>query len=195
MGELFNVFKYKDNIINILLRNKKIIQLLNPVPSDCEELDLVDVLRGGIWEIDGTEYREQGCIFDHDFVRDVITEKKTFIFVEDTIPTIRNDCFIDFDLFICVFTHKDLVRLDGRSKPSVEDIKELGYDVGNSVNRIDLLCDLINSSVSKNKKMQGIGDISPAKSNFMTVYLPNKNYYGKCLKYRISNYYVGDGCV
>ena len=59
-------------------------------------------------------------------VNDTITDKKTFVFVETDIDTVRDDIFTDFNLYICIFTEKELVRITDNSIPTVNQIKEMG---------------------------------------------------------------------
>lgn len=190
MGNLYFSSLYKNRIINILLNNKKIIKLIDPKESEIEDIDIVDVLLGGKWIVDGIEYIEQGHIFDHDFTNDTTTDDKTFIFVETDINTVRDSMFVDFNLYICVFTAKTLVRLSDKSSPTKQEIADMGYkDI--CPNRVDILCDLIDESINGSEKIPGIGDVEPAKNGYATIYRPNNNFYGKCLKYRISNFNIG----
>lgn len=85
MANLYYSASYKNKIINLLLKNKDFIKLINPTPSECEDLDIIDVLIGGTWFINGKKYEEQGHIFDYNFVDETTTEQKTFVFVETDI--------------------------------------------------------------------------------------------------------------
>ena len=38
-----------------------------------------------------------------------------------------------------------------------------------------------------NERIQGIGTLKPSPRGFCTFYSPNSKYYGKCLKYSITN--------
>lgn len=190
MGNPYFSSVYKNRIINILLKNTKIIKLINPKESDYEDINIVDVLLGGKWIIDGTEYYEQGHIFDHDFVDDTTTDDKTFIFVETDISTVRDNIFVDFNLYICVFTSKYLVMLSDKSSPTKQEVADMGYEDA-CPNRVDILCDLIDESINGSEKIRGIGDVEPARNGYMTPYKPNNRFYGKCLKYRISNFNIG----
>lgn len=195
MSNLYHAASYKNRIISLLLKNKDLIKLINPTPSECKDLDIIDVLVGGTWVINGVEYKEQGHIFDYQFVNDTTSDKKTFIFVETDIDTVRDNFFTDFNLYVCIFTDKDLVRLSGRSSPTVQEIKDMGYFAGTYANRIDVLCDIIDGILNGNDKIKGIGNVQPAQRGYVTMYNPNQQYYGKCLKYRISNYNEGgDAC-
>ncbi len=188
---------YKNSVIKLLYSNKKFIKLINPKNNYEDYLDTADVLNGGTWYINGEKIEEQGYVFDHDFVDDTITEEKTFAFVETDVDTIRDNMFVDFSLYICAFTSKKLVRLDNYSEPSVSDIKKLGYaKIGSYGNRIDALIDTIEDTILSNvDEFESLGDIIPATRGHLTRYNPNQKYYGKCLKYKISNYnYGGDNC-
>lgn len=189
MSNLYYASAYKNKIINLLLKNKNFIKLINPTPSKCEDLDIIDVLIGGEWIIDGKKVEEKGHIFDYDFttVDETTNESRTFVFVETDIPTITDDLFMDFNLYICIFSRKDLVRLTSESKPTVKEVKDMGYFAGSTGNRIDILCDVVDRILNGNEKIQGIGTLKPAPRGFLTNYSPHKNYYGKCLKYHITN--------
>lgn len=195
MANLYYAASYKNKIVNLLLRNKNFIKLINPKPSECEDLDIADVLIGGVWFINGKEYKEQGHIFDYNFVNETTTDKKTFVFVETDIDAVRNNMFVDFNLYICIFTSKELVRLTSETIPTVKEVKDMGYFASTYANRIDVLCDIVDRILNGTDKIQGIGDVEPASRGYVTMYCPNRNYYGKCLKYKISNYSDGgDEC-
>lgn len=196
MSNLYVSSKYKSDIINLLYRSDNFIKLINPIPSKCPDLDIIDVLNGGTWIINGKEWTEQGHVFDYNFVNETTTEKKTFVFVETDIDVIRDNIFTDFNLYVCIFTSKDLVRLNKSSSPTAKEVKNMGYFATSSRgNRIDALCDCVDRILNGSSRINGIGDVKPASRNHMTTYLPNSNYYGKCLKYNITNYNPGgDEC-
>lgn len=187
MSNLYYAAAYKNKIINLLFSNKNFIKLINPTPSKCEDLDIVDVLIGGEWIIDGTKWEEQGHVFDYNFVNETTDEQKTFVFVETDIPTITDSLFMDFNLYVCIFSAKDLVRLTSETKPTVKEVKDMGYFASSTGNRIDILCDCVDRILNGNERVQGIGTLTPAPRGFLTHYSPNSNYYGKCLKYHITN--------
>lgn len=187
MTNLYYASEYKNRIMNLLLRNEDFVKVMNPTPSECEDLDIIDVLVGGEWFINGKLYKEQGHIFDYNFVNETTTDKKTFVFVETDIDSIVNNLFTDFNLYICVFTSKDLVRLSNKTSPTVKEIKNMGYFASSYANRIDVLCDIVDRTLNGNEKIKGVGTIKPAPRGYMTMYCPNNNYYGKCLKYHITN--------
>lgn len=196
MGNLSIAPDYKYKIINLLLKNKKFIQLVSPKESDCQDLDIIDVMLGGKWLINGEWYTEQGYIFDHDFVDDTVKEKKTFVFVDVNIPSVHKNIFMDFNLYVFVFTDKSLVRLNQWSSPTSQEVKEMGYfATDNYGNRIDALCDCIDETLNENEKIYGLGDVTPNPRNHLSTYRPNNQYYGKCLSYHITNYNAGgDQC-
>lgn len=196
MSNLYYAASYKNKIINLLLENKDLIKLINPKPSECKDIDIVDVLMGGEWIIDGINYEEQGHIFDYNFVDDTTIEKKTFIFVETDIDTVGNEFFTDFNLYVCIFTDKKLVKLTSNSVPTVNEVKDMGYFSGTYANRIDVMCDIVDRILNGTGKLIGIGNVQPASRNYLTIYCPNNKYYGKCLKYHISNLNeTEDGCI
>ena len=132
---------YKNRIINLLLKNKDFITLLSPTPSACEDLDIIDVLLGGKWVINGIKYEEQGYIFDYNFANETTKEEKTFVFVETDIPSVTDNFFMDFNLYIHVFCDKNLIRLSSDTSPTVDQVKDMGYFASTYANRIDVLCD------------------------------------------------------
>ena len=196
MSNLYNLSSYKNKIIDLLFKNKDFIKLISPKSdSECDDLDIIDVLLGGEWIIDGIQYDEQGYIFDHNFVNDTITQDKTFVFVETDVEYVKNGLFADFNLFICIFTSKELVRLTDYTSPSVKEVKDMGYFAGRHGNRIDILCDIIDRTINGNEKIPGIGTVSPDYRNYISQYCPANKYYGKCLKYKITNLIEdGDEC-
>lgn len=180
-------------IINLLLQDKFLISLIDPKPSKCELLDVNDVLLGGQWTFNDKKYNEQGYIFDYNFVDNTTIDEKTFIFVDVNIDAVDKNMFADFDLYVCVFTDKKLVRITSKTVPSVSDIQNRGYYASTYGNRIDIMCDVIDRILNGYNKTPAIGDIQPSSRGYLTNYSPNKNYYGKCLKYHVKNYNDGGG--
>lgn len=187
MSNLYNASKYKNVIINLLLNSNDFVTLMNPQQPPCNQLEIQDMLLGGTWFINKKRYEIQGQLFDHNFVDDTTDEEKTFVFVETDIDMIKQNIFTDFNLYICIFTAKSLIRITDDTTPSINQVEEIGYEVGHYGNRIDILCDVIDRILNGNKKLHGISNIEPAQRGFCTIYSPNNKYYGKCLKYIISN--------
>ena len=187
MSNLYYAAEYKNKIVNLLLRDKNFIKLINPTPSECEDLDIVDVLLGGEWFIDGKQWKEQGHVFDYEFVNDTTIDEKTFVFVETDINGVSKNLFTEFNLYICIFTSKHLVRLSNETSPTVKEVKDMGYFASRYANRIDVLCDIVDRILNGNDKLKSIGSIEPASRNYVTIYKPNTKYYGKCLRYTVSN--------
>lgn len=178
---------YKNKIINLLLKNKDFIKLIAPTPSKCKDIDIIDVLIGGTWIIGGQKYKEQGHIFDYNFVSETTTDKKTFVLVETDIDAVRSNIFTDFNLYIFIFTDKELVRLTNDTVPTVKEVRDMGYFASTYANRVDVLCDIVDRTLNGTSKIAGIGDVEPHPSEYVSLYCPNNNYYGKCLTYHISN--------
>ncbi|MCI8598584.1 MAG: hypothetical protein HFJ10_09115 [Lachnospiraceae bacterium] len=162
MSKLYTASNYKNTIINLFLTNKEFMALL------------------------GSE--EQGQIFDYPFADETTSQEKTFVVVEADIESIRQELFIDFNLYVYVFTSKNLVRITEDTIPSQIDVERMGYNVGQYGNRVDLLCDMADRILNGTTDLKGIGNVKPAEKDFVTLYAPNHNYYGKRLKYQISNY-------
>lgn len=190
MSNLFTASEYKTTIIDLLLDSDDFVMLMTPSAPPHKQLTTKDILLGGTWIINGKKYEEQGQVFDHNFVDDTTTDEKTFLFVETDIDNIERDSFIDFVLYVCIFTAKSLVRITKDSDPSIFDVEEMGYHIGNYGygNRIDILCDVVDRIINRNRNIKGVGDIKPVPRGFCKSYYPNNKYYGKCLKYVISNY-------
>lgn len=189
MSNLYFSGKYKDQIIKLLINNEMVIKLINPTMNP--NLDIVDVLMGGeLIDDNGEKIKEQGHIFDYNFVDETVVQTKTFIFVETDIDTVSRNIFTEFNLYIYIFSHKDLIRLSSTSTPTKNQVKKAGY----YGNRIDTLCDAVDRMLNGNSNF-GIGDVEPAPRYHMTIYAPSPNYYGKCLKYKVKNYNDGgDSC-
>ena len=186
--------EYKNKIINLLLNNGDFIKLINPTPSKCSDIDIIDVLLGGFWEINGKKYVEQGYVFDYNFVNETTTDEKTFVFVETTINNVSQN-IVNFSLYISIFAKKNLIRLSKSSTPTTKEVMDMGYSVSSiNGNRIDVLCEIVDRTINGNSSLNSLGDIKPADRNFMTVFTPNVNYYGKCLKYTVQNYNISGDC-
>lgn len=188
MSNLYTASNYKNTIISLLLENNDFITLMNPPKSPHKNISTEDMLLGGVWFFNGKKYEEQGQVFDHNFVDETTTAEKTFVFVETDIDLIyQEDLFADFNLYVCAFTAKNLVRLTDDTLPSINDVEMMGYNCGYYGNRVDILCDIIDRILNGNIQLKGIGDVKPAKRGFCTIYSPSNKYYGKRLKYTISN--------
>nr|DAG27675.1 MAG TPA: hypothetical protein [Caudoviricetes sp.] len=197
MSNLGILAEYKNKIMRLLASDEKYRKLLSPNESECEDLDIVDVILGGEWIINGKKWTEQGHLFDHDFVDDAVTDKKVFTFVDANITNITNNMFVDFTLFIIPFTDKDLIRLSPYSSPTAQEVKEMNLFASNTyANRIDAMCERIDTLMMNQESngLSGIGEVTPMYRNFMTTYRPNNQYYGKCLQYQIKNYNAGVYC-
>lgn len=188
MSVLYTASNYKNTIINLLMHNKNFLLLMNPPASPHQNISAEDMLLGGIWFLDGKKYEEQGQLFDHNFVDDTTIHEKTFVFVETDIDTIyEKNIFVDFNLYVCVFAPKNIIRITDDTVPSINDVEMMGYNAGHYGNRIDILCDIIDSELNANRKLKGIGNVKRAKRGFLRIYSPNNKYYGKCMKYNITN--------
>lgn len=191
MSNLYYAASYKNKIINLLLKNKNFIKLIDPKPSECDCINIIDVIIGGKWIYEGKKWEEQGHIFDYNFVNETTIADKTFVFVETDIDNVNQNMFVDFNLYVCIFTSKDLVRITDTSSPTVEEIKNMGYFASTYANRIDVLCDIVDETLNGTNKIPGIGNVKPAQRGYLTIYCPNNKFYGKCLKYHITNYNEG----
>lgn len=193
MSNLYLASSYKNKIITLLLKNKNFIKLVNP--EKIEGLTTQKVMLGGDYTVKGKLVQVQGHIFDYNFVDDTTTEKKTFVLVETDIDNVTDNIFTNFNLYICIFTSKDLVKITDSTMPTKDEVEDLGYNVGYFGNRIDILCDIVDKELNGTDKLKGIGDVRPASRGYVTMFCPNREYYGKCLKYHISNYNDGgDEC-
>lgn len=196
ISNLYLAEEYKNKIIELLYNSDDFITLINPIPSECPDLDIIDVLNGGVWVIDGKKWKEQGHVYDYNFVDDTVIQEKTFVFVDTDISRIRNNMFVDFNLYVCVFTAKSLVRLNKTSVPTAKQVKDMGYCASSSRgNRIGALCNCIDNILNGNDQFHSLGDVKPDPNNYVSFYSPSNKYYGKCLKYNIHNSNLGgDTC-
>ena len=176
MSNLYFASDYKNTIINLLINNNDFVKLINPKESECSKIKIRDVLLGGSWFIDGKKYEEQGHVFDYNFVDDTTTDEKTFVFVETDIDTVRQNIYTDFNLYVCIFTHKSLVRIMDDTIPSMNEVEEMGYNVGHYGNRVDILCDIVDNILNGNEKIRGIGTVEPASRGYVKMYCPNNKY-------------------
>lgn len=187
MTNLYAASNYKNIVINLLLNNNDFVTLMTPPKPPHQNISKEDMLLGGTWVFNGKRYEAQGQLFDHNFVEETTVEEKTFVFVETDIDNIRDGLFVNFNLYICIFASKGLIRITDDTVPSINDVEIMGYNAGHFGNRIDILCDIVDRTINGNSKLRGISDIEPVPRGFCTIYSPNIKYYGKCLKYNISN--------
>lgn len=104
MSNLYTASEYKTTIIDLLLDSDDFVMLMTPSSPPHRQISTKDMLLGGTWFINGKKYEEQGQVFDHNFVDDTTVDEKTFVFVETDIDNIESDSFIDFVLYVCIFT-------------------------------------------------------------------------------------------
>ena len=188
MGIIQSSGEKKKIIIDLLLKSDMVRKLLNPQPNDL--LDETEILLGGEWVIDGKIVSEQGHLFDYNFVDDTVTETKVFIFVEIDVPTMRDNTFADFNVYVSIFADKSLIRLSDTSVPTKQEMKNLGYEG----NRIDILCGVVDKLLN-GQNVKGIGNLQPATMGYLKMYQPNKQFYGKVLTYKVMGYNNGgDRC-
>lgn len=188
MSVLYTASNYKNTIVSLLLRNPDFVSLINPQNPPHELLSTDDMLLGGKWIFNGKKYTEQGHVFDYNFVDDTTVQEKTFVFVETDIDSIyQENTFADYNLYVCIFTSKNLVRITDDTIPSINDVEMMGYNAGHYGNRIDILCDIVDRTLMGSTKIRGIGDLRRFKRGFCSIYTPSNKYYGKCLKYNVTN--------
>ena len=193
MSNYSYIIEYKQKIINMLLKDANLVKLINPKPN--ANVDIVDVLLGGSWIVNGKKVEEQGHIFDYNFVDETISDEKTFMFIETDIEYMKNSFFTDFNIYVYIFSSKNLIKLTNSSVPTVSDVRAMGYNVSRYANRIDIMVDIVDKILCGNHKIQGIGVVKPAERWPCAVYYPSTKYYGKCLKYHITNLYEsGEHC-
>ena len=190
MELLSNISYYKNQIINLFLTDPFLIRLIHPKPSECPDMDIIDILLGRELISGDKKWSEQGHIFDYDFVDDAVTREKTFLFVDIDVDSVERTMFANFDLYIYVLTGKSLVRLDDSTTPTAEEVRENGYFAGRYGNRVDTLCAAIDRLLNGHSGF-GIGNVTPAPQAYLIPYCPDSHFYGKRLKYQVKGY--GEG--
>ena len=162
MANQYFAAKYKHEVVQLLSGDHDFMKLLNAEHAD-------------------------DCIFDYDFTDETTADEKTFVVVDIGVEEIRKEIFTDFSLYLYIFTSKNLVRLSDTSVPTAEQAFEMGYVADTSANRIDVLCEAADRILC-GTELAGIGNVIPAAKDHLCAYRPNPKYYGKCLKYNITNY-------
>lgn len=177
----------KKIIIDRLLGSEMVRKLI--APASHADLDEKEILLGGEWVINGQVVKEQGHIFDYNFIDDTVTDSKVFIFVETDVGSVRNK-FATYNLFVHVFADKSLIRLSSTSAPTKQEMKNLGFEG----NRIDILCGVIDELLN-GQDIKDVGALSPSPIGYMNIYQPARQFYGKCLTYIVKSYDDGgDRC-
>lgn len=92
--ELYEFFNYKNQVINDILTNEKIIELIDP------SVDIKDVHK--------LVYNH---IYPYEYVPETSETAKTYICVEVDITKVSNKTYLYPTIFIWVFSHKSLLRL------------------------------------------------------------------------------------
>lgn len=77
-------FKLQNTIINLLIKNKDFVTLMNPSKPPVNQLSTEDMLLGGTWFFNGKKYEEQGHVFDHNFVDETTTVEKVLYLSRQT---------------------------------------------------------------------------------------------------------------
>lgn len=97
LAGLDELFDYKNQAMNDMLTNEKIVRLLS---NDCETLEKPEKLM----------YSQ---VFPYEFVPDTVEHGQTFICCEVDIRAVNSKTFLNSEMYIWVFTHKSLLRLPG----------------------------------------------------------------------------------
>lgn len=172
----------KSKIIGRLCTNENVVKLIAPKEND--DLDLDDILLGGEWMINGKQIKEQGYIFDYNYVDDTITDSRVSICVE-TLPGAFHFPTIDVMIFIHIYVHKDIMKLTSESsiKPSVPTKNEMN-NLGFIGNRCDQLTQVIGKMLNGVSNIGGITEIKPRDNGYIGLDIPNKEFYGKCMVFK-----------
>lgn len=162
MANQYFCAKYKQEVLRLLSGDRDLPVLLNADTAD-------------------------GVLFDYDFTDQTTAGDKTFIVVDTGIEEIRNEVFTDFSLYVYIFTGKNLVRLSDTSVPTASAVQAMGYVADGTANRIDILCEAVDRIIC-GATLAGIGNVMAAAKDHLQTYSPNAAFYGKRLKYCITNY-------
>lgn len=136
---------------------------------------------------DFTAVMNQGQFSDCTPPDGIPSAEQTFAAVDVCIDAVRQNTCVDYSLYVYLYTNRNLATLDGQSSPSAEAIREMGYCADETANRIDVLCDIVDRILNGTDKLPGIGKTEPAPEEYVTNFCPADCYYGKRLKYKISN--------
>lgn len=181
---------FKEKIVQLICSDEVAVKLINPVRN--KYLDLEDVLLGGTFNVDGQIIKEQGYIFDYKYVSETVVDEKTFICVE-AFPISYTYPLIDVILYVHIYVHKGVMVLTSKesanpSSPTRNEMYELGY-IGN---RCDQLTQVIGRLLNGSNKIGGVTDIHPYERGYITLDVPNYNFYGKCMSFKVKISDVGE---
>lgn len=127
-----------------------------------------------------------GHCFDTPYIEGTVTDNRCAIFIETTLESVPNQFIKEVSVDVSVICHRGSVRISKEDKAYYESKGIYG-------NRVDCLCQLINSSILSPRIMDGImrkysiGKMKLSDGNPIRLYVPGTKFYGKILRY---NYYT-----
>lgn len=151
--ELDEFFDYKNKLMEDLITNSEIIKLLN---NECV-----------IGENQNPGSLIYSQIFPYEYVPDVIDDASTFICFDMDIQKTMNKTFLMPALYIWVFTHKKLLRLQN-----------------NSGIRTDRICSEIAKTID-GSRYYGLGELNLAS---VKRFSPIENYQGRVMTFQAQDF-------
>lgn len=113
-------------------------------------------------------------------IESTVSKAKSHICVETYITDIESNAIKTIGIVINVFVHNSLIELTNKERSKL-------IPFGLAGNRIDCLLDLIDRCIN-GKRNVGIGKIRLSPRNPVSIYQPVNGYYGKTVKYLVSDF-------
>lgn len=188
---LSDMSRIKDSLASLFCDTEDITNLVMPSLDD-SDFTFEENWYGGKVEqtIDGQTKLENliGHCFTVPYIEGTVTDNRCAIFIETYLASVPSKRMKNVVVEISIIAHKDSVGISKKDKKYYNSIGVYG-------NRVDCLCQLINSCLLSEQEMQhikekySIGEITLFEKNPIRLYVPGTKFYGKIMSYVYTSYY------
>lgn len=188
---LSDMGRIKESLCSLFCDDEDIGKLVMPVPDD-PDFTWEENWYGGKMEatVNGQTKVTTllGHCFDVPYLEGTVTDNRCAIFVETHLLQVPNRFLKEVGIDVSIVCHKDGVRLT-REETSHFNAK------GIYGNRVDCLCQAINSSILNPQIMEAvqrkysIGNMQLSEKEPIRLYIPGTKFYGKILSYHYHTSY------
>lgn len=182
---LSDMSRIKESLCSLFCDDEDIGRLVMPIPDD-PDFTWEQNWYGGKMEktVSGQTKVTTllGHCFDVPYMEGTVTDNRCAIFVETQLLRVPNKFLKEVGIDISIVCHKDAVSLSG---------EESSYFHAKGIygNRVDCLCQAINSSILNPQIMEtiqrkySIGELQLSEKEPVRLYVPGTRFYGKILSF------------
>lgn len=190
-NSLSDMSRIKDSLMSVFYDSDDVVRLIMPTLDD-DNFTQEQNWYGGTFEknINGETKIIPliGHCFDTPYIEGKVSDGKCAVFIETYLTRVESQRIKEVGVDITVVCHKDLIRLSDEDKSYFNLTGVYG-------NRVDCAIQVINSAILNHSAMDmikekySIGNMVLAKENPLKQYIPDPNFYGKCLSYTYTSFY------